>query len=158
MLIGPGNWRWIPRIGSFVSVPLSLVAWIVLPPPGMKERRTETQRWKRVDFVGALSFTSKSNRFVIQPQQSLISFHVSSSAGIVLFTFSITSGVAHVSSFDLVIFSTRLTSFSFSFQQGWKNAIFIVTLLVSILLFVAFLIWELRLPPTHVRSLSSVSF
>ncbi|KAL7409828.1 major facilitator superfamily domain-containing protein [Mrakia frigida] len=105
MLIGPGNWRWIPRIGSFVSIPLSLVAWIVLPPPGMKERSTEAQRWKRVDFVGALSFTT----------------------GIVLFIFSITSGVAH----------------------GWKNATFIVTLLVSILLFVAFLIWELRLPPTH---------
>jgi len=36
--------------------------------------------------------------------------------------------------------------------QGWKNAAFIATLLISVLLFVGFLCWELRLPPSHVRS------
>ena len=59
MLIGPGNWHWVPRIGSFVSIPLSFVAWFVIPRPGMEDNRTETQRWKRIDLVGALGFTGE---------------------------------------------------------------------------------------------------
>lgn len=119
------TWRWILWFTGIAGIGIALLSSVVIPPSAPRRNKPS---WRRLDLGGVSLITGMSHFFFASPVQSLtvlLRKFTKSPVAIVLFVYAVTSGPLN----------------------GWGSANVIAPLVISIMMAVAFFIYEAYIDP-----------